>query len=64
MNVSETNKFTSNVSGETYKINHKLNRDDNYLIYLSAVKNNWGNNIYVLYHLVVTIQTNSFKVAF
>ena len=64
MNVSETDKFTSNVSGETYKINHKLNRDDNYLIDLSAVKNNWGNNIYVLYHLVVTIQTNSFKVAF
>lgn len=39
MNVSETGKFTSNVSGETYEINHKLNRDDSYLIYLSAVKN-------------------------
>ena len=31
MNVSETNKFTSNVSGET---NYKLTCDDNCLIYL------------------------------
>ena len=33
MNVSETNTFTSNVTGKTYKINHKLNCDDNCLIY-------------------------------
>ena len=31
-NVSETNRFTSNVTGETYKINHKLNCDDNCLM--------------------------------
>ena len=34
VNVSETNRFTSNVTGETYKINKKLNCDDNCLIYL------------------------------
>ena len=28
MNVSETNTFISNVTGETYKINQKLNCDD------------------------------------
>ena len=33
MNVSETKTFTSNVTGETYKINHKLTCDDNCLIY-------------------------------
>ena len=38
MNVSETNTFTSNVTGETYKINHKLNCDDNCLIYLLSCK--------------------------
>ena len=38
MNVSETNTFISNVTGETYKINHKLNCDDNCLIYLLPCK--------------------------
>ena len=38
MNVSETNTFTSNVTGETYKINHKLTCDDNCLIYLLSCK--------------------------
>ena len=38
MNVSETNTFNSNVTGETYKINHKLNCDDNCLIYILSCK--------------------------
>ena len=38
MNVSETNTFTRYVTGETYKINHKLTCDDNCLIYLSSCK--------------------------
>ena len=38
MNVSETKLFTSNVTGETYKINHKLTCDDNLLIYLLSCK--------------------------
>ena len=38
MNISETNTFTSNVTGETYKTNHKLTCDDNYLIYLLSCK--------------------------
>ena len=38
MNVSETNTFTSNVTGETYKINHKLTCDDNCLTYLLSCK--------------------------
>ena len=38
MNVSETNTFTSNINGETYKINHKLTCDDNCLIYLLSCK--------------------------
>ena len=38
MNVCETNTFSSNVTGETYKINHKLNFDDNCLIYLLSCK--------------------------
>ena len=38
MNVSETNTFISNVTGETYKINQKLNCDDNCLIYLLSCK--------------------------
>ena len=33
-----TNTFTSNVTGETYKTNHKLTCDDNYLIYLLSCK--------------------------
>ena len=38
VNVSETNTFSSNVICETYKINHKLNCDDDCLIYLSPCK--------------------------
>ena len=38
MNVSETNTFTRNVTGETYEINHKLTCDDNCLIYLQSCK--------------------------
>ena len=38
MNVSETNAFTSNVTGKTYKINHKLTCDDSCLIYLLSCK--------------------------
>ena len=38
VNVSETNSFTSNVTGETHKTNHKLNCDDNCLIYLLSYK--------------------------
>ena len=38
VNVSETNTFISNVTGEAYEINHKLNRDDNCLIYLLSCK--------------------------
>ena len=34
VNVSKTNTFSSNITDETYKINHKLNCDDNCLIYL------------------------------
>ena len=38
MNASETNTFTSNVTCTTYKINYKLNCDDNCLIYLLSCK--------------------------
>ena len=38
MNVSETNTFTNNVTGETCRINHKLNCDDNGLIYLLSFR--------------------------
>ena len=34
VNVCETDTFTSTVTGETFKINHKLNCDDKCLIYL------------------------------
>ena len=34
VNVCETDTFSSTVTGETYKINHKLNCDDRCLIYL------------------------------
>ena len=34
VNVSETNTFTSNVTDEAHKIYHKLNCNDNCLIYL------------------------------
>ena len=38
MNISETNTFTSNVTGEKYKINIKLTCDDSCLIYLFSCK--------------------------
>ena len=38
MNVSRLNKFTSNVTCETNNINHKLDYDDNSLIYLLSCK--------------------------
>ena len=38
VNVSETNTFTSNVTGDTCKRNHKLNCDDNCLVYLLSCK--------------------------
>ena len=38
VNVSETNTFTSNVTSDTYKRNHKLNCDDNCLVYLLSCK--------------------------
>ena len=38
MNVSRLNKFTSNDTCETNNINHKLNYDDNCLIYLLSCK--------------------------
>ena len=34
INVIETDTFTSTVTGESFKINHKFNCDDRYLIYL------------------------------
>ena len=34
VSVCETDTFTSTVTGETFKINHKLNCDDKCLIYL------------------------------
>ena len=34
VNVSDTNTFTSNVTGKTYKINHNFDCGDSYLIYL------------------------------
>ena len=34
VDVCETDTFYSTVTGETFKINHKLNCDDKYLIYL------------------------------
>ena len=38
VNFSERNKFTCNITGEIYKINHKLNRDNNCLIYHLSCK--------------------------
>ena len=38
MNISETNTITNNVTGKTYKINHKLTCDHNCLIYLLSCK--------------------------
>ena len=34
ISVIETDTFTSTVTGESFKINHKFNCDDRYLIYL------------------------------
>ena len=39
MNVNETDTFRSNVTKESYKINHKLNCDDKCLVYLLSCKN-------------------------
>ena len=38
VNVSETNTFTSNVTGETYEINQNLNCEDNCLTFLLSCK--------------------------
>ena len=38
LNIQETDKFTSATTGESFKINHKLNCDDNCLIYLLKCK--------------------------
>ena len=38
VNVSETNTFTSNDTGQTNKINDRLNCDNNCLIYLLSCK--------------------------
>ena len=40
MNVNETDTFRSNVTKESYKINHKLNCDDKCLVYLLSCKKN------------------------
>ena len=34
LNIQETDTFTSTTTGESFKINHKLNCDNNCLIYL------------------------------
>ena len=41
MNVSEAKAFISNVTGETYKINHKLTCDDSWLIYFLVLQVLW-----------------------
>ena len=38
VNVTETNTFSSTVTGKTYKINHKFDCDEHYLIYLLTCK--------------------------
>ena len=38
LNIQETDTFTSTTTGESFKINHKLNCDDNCLIYLLICK--------------------------
>ena len=38
VNIQETDTFTSTTTGESFKINHKLNCDDNCLIYLLTCK--------------------------
>ena len=44
-NVYQTDTFSSTVTGETFKINHKLNCDDKCLIYLFTRK--WCGKRYV-----------------
>ena len=38
LNIQETDTFTSTTTGKSFKINHKLNCDDNCLIYLLTYK--------------------------
>ena len=38
LNIQETDTFTSTATGECFKINHKLNCDNNCLIYLFTCK--------------------------
>ena len=38
LNIEETDTFTSTTTGESFKINHQLNCDDNCLIYLLTCK--------------------------
>ena len=38
LNIQETGTFTKTTTGETFKINHKLNCDDNCLIYFLTCK--------------------------
>ena len=38
LNIQETDTFTRTTTGESFKINHKLNCDDNCLIYLLTCK--------------------------
>ena len=38
LNIHETDTFTSTTTGESFKINHKLNCNDNCLIYLLTCK--------------------------
>ena len=38
LNIQETDTFTSTTTGESFKINHKLNCDNNCLIYLLTCK--------------------------
>ena len=37
-NVSETDKYTSNATGKTHHVNHKVNNDDNCPVYLLPSK--------------------------
>ena len=38
LNIQETDTFMKTTTGETFKINHKLNCDDNCLIYFLTCK--------------------------
>ena len=38
VNVTETNTFSSTVTSKTYKINHKFDFDENFLVYLLTCK--------------------------